>query len=134
MILTVYSLYFFRQDNRMVPTNITPKTENTNEANYKHKMAILESHFKQKDRRWDAKLGHTVATSGLNYPLPRDRMACDGPSQIHSIPSHPDTSNHAKPPQKKVMFGYAAGQMPQNLLSELSTVLNQTGRTPRGGS
>ena len=107
----------------MVSRNVTFKTENSDEAHDKYKIAGLESHLKYKDSR--------VATTGGNYPLPRDRMAYVENHQIQHVSSHPDTGNHTKPPQKKTMFACSAGQMPQNLLNELSTVLNQAGRIPR---
>ncbi|XP_017555122.1 arf-GAP with Rho-GAP domain, ANK repeat and PH domain-containing protein 2 isoform X1 [Pygocentrus nattereri] len=112
-----------KEDNRMMSRNVTFKTENSDEAD-KYKIAGLESHLKYKDLKGDSR----VCSSGGNYPLPRDRMACDGPPQIQHVPSHPDMGNHTKPPQKKAMFGHTPGQMPQNLLNELNTVLNQAGR------
>ncbi|XP_072543701.1 arf-GAP with Rho-GAP domain, ANK repeat and PH domain-containing protein 2 isoform X2 [Salminus brasiliensis] len=122
-----------KEDIRMVSMNATFKTENSAEVD-KNETAVLESRLKHKDQKGDFKLGHKVATSGGNYPLPRDKTTGDGPPQIQLVPSRPDSGNHTKPQQKKSLFAYAAGQMPQNLLNELSSVLNQTGRTPKGES
>ncbi|XP_076144519.1 arf-GAP with Rho-GAP domain, ANK repeat and PH domain-containing protein 2 [Alosa pseudoharengus] len=41
---------------------------------------------------------------------------------------------HGCPQQKKALLGTAGGQLPPNLLSELSTVLSKTGRSPKDES
>ncbi|XP_066537264.1 arf-GAP with Rho-GAP domain, ANK repeat and PH domain-containing protein 2 [Hoplias malabaricus] len=121
-----------KEENRPVLMNVSSRTGNREDADYKYKMAVIESGLKNKDKKEDAKLGQKLAMSLENYPLQRDRMAYDGPPpQIQYAPSDPDAGNNTKPLQKKTMFGYAAGQMPQNLLNELSTVLSHTGRTNR---
>ncbi|KAI4881132.1 hypothetical protein NFI96_017871 [Prochilodus magdalenae] len=118
-----------KEDNRLVSKNVTSRPENSDEADYKYKPTGLESHLKPKDQKGYS----SVATTGGSYPVPRDRMV-SGPPQIQQEPLRPDTGDHTRLPQKKAALGYAAAQMPQSLLNELSTVLNQTGRTPRDQS
>ncbi|KAG9274367.1 arf-GAP with Rho-GAP domain, ANK repeat and PH domain-containing protein 2 isoform X1 [Astyanax mexicanus] len=125
-----------KEDNRMLPVNATSKnsatSENSAEADNKHKSAALESLLKLKDQKGDLKLGHKRATSGGNCPpVPSDRTTSDGPPQIPRRPSHPDVDIPSKLQPKKPAFGFAAAQMPQNLLNELSSVLNQTGRAAK---
>lgn len=117
----------------MVPLNGTSdKSKNLSEAENSHKLAMLESCLRHKNQKEDSILGPILASTGGTYPQLRDKMAVERPLQTQSRPVlHPDSSNHAKPQQKKAMTGCSTGQLPQSLLSELSTFLNQTGRAPR---
>lgn len=119
----------------MVPLNVTSdtvKSKNLNEADNLNRMAMLESCIKHKNQKGNSVLGPTLASSGGNYALSRNKMPVEGSLQIRCKPvPHPDSGNHTKSQQKKAMIGCNSGQMPQSLLDELSTVLTQTGRSPR---
>lgn len=128
-----HSLYFHLQDNKMVPLNVTfdkVKSKNLNEADSLHRMAMLETCLKHKNQKGDSILGPTLASSGRNPSS--DKMAVEGSLQTRCRPiPHPDSANQTKSQQKKASIGCSTGQLPQSLLNELSTVLNQTGRTLR---
>lgn len=120
----------------MVPLNVTSDmSKNLSEVDHLHRLAMLESCLKHKNQKGDSILGPTLVPSGGNYPLSRDKMSVEGPLQTRCRPVlHPDSGNDIRPQQKKAMIGCNTGQMPPSLLSELSTVLNQTGRIPRDES
>ncbi|XP_017328101.1 arf-GAP with Rho-GAP domain, ANK repeat and PH domain-containing protein 2 isoform X1 [Ictalurus punctatus] len=122
-----------KEDNKMVPLNVTfdkVKSKNLNEADSLHRMAMLETCLKHKNQKGDSILGPTLASSGRNPSS--DKMAVEGSLQTRCRPiPHPDSANQTKSQQKKASIGCSTGQLPQSLLNELSTVLNQTGRTLR---
>lgn len=117
----------------MVPLNVTSdkaKSKNSNEADNMNRMPKLEGCLTQKNRKGDSVL--SSASSGGNYAPSRNKMAVEGSLQtLYKPVPHPDSGNYAKSQQKKAMIGCNTGQMPQSLLNELSSVLTQTGRTPR---
>lgn len=119
----------------MVPLNITTDKlmqKNWIEADSSHRLPMVESCLKHKSQKADSILGLSLASTEGNYPVLRNKMSVEGPIQTLCRPvPHPDSGYHNKPQQKKAIAGYGTGQMPQSLLSELSTVLHQTGRTPR---
>lgn len=130
-----HSLHFGSQDNKMVPHNVASDkmlSKNSNEAESLYRMAILESGFTYKIQKGDSIQGPILASSGGNYSLSKDKMAVEGSLQIQCRPvPHPDSGNHTRPQTKKAGAGGNTVQMPQSLLNELSSVLNQIGRTPR---
>ncbi|KAK3568028.1 hypothetical protein QTP86_028618 [Hemibagrus guttatus] len=123
------------EDNKMMPYNFTSDkmmSKNSNEAEHLHRMPVLESCFKPKIQKVDSTQGPILASSGGNYPLSRDKMAVEGSLQTRCRPvPHPDSDNHTRPQLKKTMTGCSTVKLPQSLLNELSSVLSQTGRTPR---
>ncbi|MCJ8731477.1 hypothetical protein PDJAM_G00200070 [Pangasius djambal] len=124
-----------KEDKMTVPLNVTfdkTKSKNINEADNLHRMAMLEGYVKHKNQKGDSILGPNLASIGGNYPLSRNKMAVEESPQTRFRPvPHPDSGNHTNAQQKKAMIGCSTGQLPQSLLNELSTVLSQTGRTPR---
>ncbi|XP_058251060.1 arf-GAP with Rho-GAP domain, ANK repeat and PH domain-containing protein 2 isoform X2 [Hemibagrus wyckioides] len=123
------------EENKMVPYNVTSDKmtlKNSNEAEHLHRMPVLESCFKPKIQKRNSIQGPILASSGGNYPPSRDKMAVEGSLQTLCRPvPHPDSDNHTRPQLKKAMIGCSTVQLPQSLLSELSSVLSQTGRIPR---
>lgn len=130
-----HSVHFYSQDNKMVPQNVTydnMKSKNINEDDHLHRMAMLENCFKHKNKKGDSVPGSTLASSVGNFPLSRETMAAEGSLQTRCRPvPHSDSGDHTRPQIKKATVGCSTGQMPQSLLNELSSVLHQTGRTPR---
>lgn len=131
-------IYVHSQDKKLVPLNVTPdmlKSKNSSEADNLHRLATQESYLKHKGQKDDAIIGPALASSeGINPPS-RDKLAVEGSLQTRCKPvTRPESGNHIKSQQKKAIVGCSTGKMPQSLLHELSTVLNQTGRAPREDS
>lgn len=127
-----YSLHFHTQGKVVPPSVTSDKSKRPGEADDLYRLATLDSCLNHKKQKGDSPLGPTLAPSGGNYALSRDRVAVEGSLQTRCRPEpHPDSGNHIRPQKKKTTITGSTGQMPPGLISELSTVLNKTGRTPR---
>ncbi|KAI5104366.1 arf-GAP with Rho-GAP domain, ANK repeat and PH domain-containing protein 2, partial [Silurus meridionalis] len=118
-----------KEDNRIVPLNVSSdkmKSKNLSDSDALNRMAMLEDCLPYKTQKADSIQGPHLAPGG---PYPRDKMVVEGSLQTRCRPvPHQDSANYTKSQQKKTLIGCSTGQMPQSLLDELSTVLNQTGR------
>ncbi|TSL40981.1 Arf-GAP with Rho-GAP domain, ANK repeat and PH domain-containing protein 2 [Bagarius yarrelli] len=124
-----------KEENKMAPQNAAydeVKSKSSNGAENVNRIAMLESCFKNKIQKGDLVQGLSLASAEENYSLSRNKMAVERSVQTLCRPvPYPDSGNHTKSQSKKDAIGCGTGQLPQSLLNELSSVLNQTGRTPK---